>query len=154
MGRIVVAFDNTKYSRNALLWTIDNVYRPEHQVTLLTVGVFSYKFGELGSNSPETAQYQNSWVNQDGQKPAEIKAKQEADEILAQGIVWLNEQLGQKNIKIHCHAVALTGVDPRTRIVDYVSSQDTYMLVVGDRGLNAMQRLVLLIQTLNCWYME
>ncbi|KAK9766130.1 hypothetical protein K7432_005029 [Basidiobolus ranarum] len=143
MSKIVIAYDNTKYSRNALAWAIENAYHPGDKVILLTVGVLSCKFGDLLSNTLENAQYQTSWVNQERQEHAEAKAKREAEEILKKGLEWLSEQMQKKDIQINCDAVALTGIDPRTRIVDYVSSQEVYMLVLGDRGLNAMQSQIL-----------
>ncbi|ORY06739.1 adenine nucleotide alpha hydrolases-like protein [Basidiobolus meristosporus CBS 931.73] len=143
MSKIVIAFDNTKYSRNALSWAIENAYHPGDKVVLLTVGVLSCKFGDLISNTFEDAQYQNSWVNQERQKNAEAEAKKEAEKILEEGLEWLNQHMQKRDMKINCDTVALTGIDPRTRIVDYVSSQDVYMLVLGDRGLNAMQSQIL-----------
>jgi nucleotide-binding universal stress UspA family protein len=131
--KVVIALDDSEYSKYALGWSLDTLIQPETDlVYLLSIGIM-----------PE--EYMASLTQ--SQEDRDARLKQRGDEFASRllestGKVIQQHQAktGKQQAKIQHEVYALSSGDPRSIIVDFCRDQKADLLVMGHRGRGMLSK--------------
>lgn len=132
--KVVIALDDSDYSKFALGWSLDTLIQPETDIVfLLSIGIL-----------PE--EYMASLTQ--SQEDRDARFKQRSDEFASRllditgKLIQEHQSKSGKQAKIQHEIYTLSSGDPRSVIVDFCRDQKADILVMGHRGRGMLSKYV------------
>ena len=130
--KVVIAIDDSDYSKYALGWSLETVVQPEtDMVFLLSIGILP---DEYMASLTQT------------QEDRDARLKQRGDEFASRllestgKVIQQHQSKSGKKAKIQHQIFALSSGDPRSVIVDFCRDQKADILVMGHRGRGMLSK--------------